>query len=166
MKKKDIYKLKRCLRDFKTKDHLCLFVDLLSFYCLSKIVYHAPSVGLRLFLFVFVFFVWFWASLHWFFFFFAQNFWIIWIFLHAPKLCLGTFDDWEFSFMPPSVAWAVSIIEVFSMSLALAPNLGCDPNPSYFQKILLGSKGDCKGYILALWKDYQRWPFFIPNLCI
>jgi hypothetical protein len=37
MKKKDIYKLKKCLRDFKTKDHLCLFLDLLSFECLSKI---------------------------------------------------------------------------------------------------------------------------------
>jgi hypothetical protein len=26
---------------------------------------------------------------------------IFWIFLHAPQFCLGTFDDWEFSFMPP-----------------------------------------------------------------
>jgi hypothetical protein len=43
MKKNDIYKLKRCLRDFKTKDHLCLFLDLLSFECFSKIIYHAPQ---------------------------------------------------------------------------------------------------------------------------
>jgi len=35
--------------------------------------------------------------------------------------------------MPPSVVWALSIIEVFffSMSLALAPNVGCDPSQGY-----------------------------------
>jgi len=51
--------------------------------------------------------------------------------------------------MPPSVAWALSIIEVFSMSLAFAPSLGCDLSQGYFQNMLLGSKGDCKEYILA-----------------
>jgi len=42
MKNKDIYKLKKCLRDLRTKDHLCLFADLLSLECLSKMVYRAP----------------------------------------------------------------------------------------------------------------------------
>jgi hypothetical protein len=42
MKKKDIYKLKRYLRDFKTKDHLCLFPDLLSLEYFPKMVYRAP----------------------------------------------------------------------------------------------------------------------------
>jgi hypothetical protein len=52
-------------------------------------------------------------------------------------------------FYAPSVAWTLSIIEVFSMSLALAPSMGCDPSQGYFQKILLGSKEDREGYILA-----------------
>jgi hypothetical protein len=34
----DICKLKRCLRDFKTKDHLCLVLDLLSFEFISEMV--------------------------------------------------------------------------------------------------------------------------------
>jgi len=55
-------------------------------------------------------------------------------------------------FYAPSVAWALSIIEVFfSMFLTLAsPSVGRDPSQGYFQKMLPGSKGDCKGYISAL----------------
>jgi hypothetical protein len=49
------------------------------------------SVELGLFPFVFVFSFDF--EHHCIGFFFSQNFWILWIFLHAPKLCLGTFDD-------------------------------------------------------------------------
>ena len=118
MKKRIFCRLKRCLRDFKTKDHLCLFLDLLYFEMyFQNGLSCPPSVGLGLFLFVFVFFILFWASLYWFLFFFCSKFfWILWIFLHAPKLCLGTFDDWEFSFMPPSIVWAFSIVEVFSVS--------------------------------------------------
>jgi hypothetical protein len=68
-----------------------------------------------------------------------------------PQLCVSNFDDREFSFMPPSIVWALSNVEFFfSMSLAPAPSVGCDPSQGYFQKILLGSKGDYKGYILAL----------------
>jgi len=37
------------------------------------------------------------------------------------------------------------------MFLTLAsPNVGRDPSQGYFQKMLPGSKGDCKGYISAL----------------
>jgi len=79
------------------------------------------------------------------------------------QLCLGTFDHWQFSFMPLNVVWALSIVKVFSISLALASNIGCDPSQCYFKKTLLGLKGDCKGYILASWKDYRRWPFFIQT---
>jgi len=52
---------------------------------------------------------------------------------------LSIIDDF---FMPPRVIWALSIIKDF---LALAPSVGCDPSQGYFQKTLLGSKGDCKG---------------------
>jgi hypothetical protein len=41
---------------------------------------------------------------------------------------LKIFGSFEFFFMPSSVAWAFSIVEFFSMSLALAPSVGCDPN--------------------------------------
>ena len=39
---KDIYRLKMCLRDLKTKDHWCLFPDLLSFELICKMVHRAP----------------------------------------------------------------------------------------------------------------------------
>ena len=43
-------RLKKCLRDFKTRDHLCLFLDLLSLgFVFSKIVVMPPSVGFGLF---------------------------------------------------------------------------------------------------------------------
>jgi hypothetical protein len=182
MKKRIFYKLKRCLRDFKTKDHLCLYPDLFCSYISGpwnwfvKLSTVPPNVGLRLFLFVF--FIWSWASSHWlFFFFYAQNFGsfgfffmppsFVWApsmienFLLCPPVLFGHFHRWRL-FMPPSTVWALSIIKDF---LALAPSVGCDPSQGYFQKTLPGSKGDCKGYILALWKDYQRWPFFISNAC-
>jgi hypothetical protein len=68
-------------------------------------------------------------------------------------------------FMPPSFVWAPSMIENFLLCPSvlfghfqslkiffwhLPPSVGCDPSQGYFQKTLLGSKGDCKGYILAL----------------
>ena len=50
-------RLKKCLRDFKTRDHLCLFPDLLSFgFVFSKWVVLPPSVGFGIFsLFFFIF---------------------------------------------------------------------------------------------------------------
>jgi hypothetical protein len=58
MKKRIFCRLKRCLRDFKTKDHLCLFPDLLYFEMyFQNGLSCPPSVGLGLFLFVFVFFI-------------------------------------------------------------------------------------------------------------
>ena len=123
------------------------------------------SVGLELFLcFCFLHMVLSIIKLF-FFFVFAQNFWILWIFLHAPKLCLGTLDYWKFFFMPPSVSWALSVTEVFSV-IALAPSMECDPNQCYLsQEKVLGSKGECKWYILASWTDYQKWHFLISNSC-
>jgi hypothetical protein len=89
--------------------------------------------------------------LHWFFFFFfAQNFWIIWIFLHAPSFVRALLMIEKFLLCPPSIVWALSVVEVFSMFSHLPPSVGCDPSQGYFQKTLPGSKGDCKGYISAL----------------
>jgi hypothetical protein len=36
--------------------------------------------------------------------------------------------------MPPSVVWALSIIEVFFLSLSLAPSVGCDPSQGYLSQ--------------------------------
>ena len=48
-------RLKKCLRDFKTKDHLCLFPDLLSFgFVVFKIVFMPPQCRVWAFLFVFL----------------------------------------------------------------------------------------------------------------
>jgi hypothetical protein len=60
-------------------------------------------------------------------------------FLCCPKLFVSK--------LPPIVVWALSIVEVFFSALALS--VGCDPSQCYFSKMLLGSKGDYKGYILA-----------------
>ena len=66
----------------------------------------------------------------------AQIFWILWIFFIMPQLCMGSFDHWVFSHFPP--VWGVILVKVIF-------------------KNVIGSKWDCKGYISALWKDYQRW---------
>ena len=52
-------KLKNCLRDFKTRDHLCLFPNLLSFgfVFFSKMICPAPQCRVWAFLFVFFVFV-------------------------------------------------------------------------------------------------------------
>jgi len=78
------------------------------------------SVGLGLSLFVFVFFIWLSISFFLYFFFIIIFllifFWILWIFLHAPKLCLGTFKCWGFFYVsrtcPP--VWGVILVEVIS----------------------------------------------------
>jgi hypothetical protein len=165
MKKKDIYKLKKCLRDFRTKDHLLVswpFVIWMSFKnCLScPLMMDLGSFSLLL------------NSSYGFehhhivFFFMLKTFdpldfsscpldlfghlWWLRIFFYAPQCCFDTFNH-EFFFLcllhlPP--VWGVILAKVI------------------FSRKALGSKGDCKWYILASWKDYQRWPFFISNLCI
>jgi len=86
------------------------------------------------------------------------------IFCTCPPVLFGHFHRWRL-FMPPSIVWALSIIKDFFGTCP--PSVGCDPSQGYFfKKHLLGSKGDCKGYISALWKDYKKWPFFISNACI
>jgi hypothetical protein len=84
------------------------------------------------------------------------------IFFYAPQYCLGTFIVEDF-LCPPVLFGHFQSLRIFG---TCPPSVGCDPSQGYFQKTLLGSKGDCKGYILALWEDYQRWPFFISNACI
>jgi len=83
-------------------------------------------------------------------------------FLLCPLVLFGHFHCWRL-FMPSRVVWAFLVIKDF---LHLPPSVGCDPSQGYFKKNALGSKRDCKGYISALWKDYQRWRFFTSNACI
>ena len=104
MKKKDIYKLKRCLKDFKTKDHLCLFLDLFSFECLSKIIYRPPQCWawalslcfcfcfLHLILSIIVF-SYFCEKLNF--------FWTFWFFLHAPNFVWTLLMIENFLLCPP-----------------------------------------------------------------
>jgi len=58
---------------------------------------------------------------------------------------LSIIDDF---FMPPRVILALSIVKDFFMPPRviwhLPPSVGCDPSQGYFKKNLLGSKGDCK----------------------
>jgi len=46
--------------------------------------------------------------------------------------------------MPPSIVWALSIVEVFSMFSHLPPSVGCDPSQGYFQKNYQAQKGTAK----------------------
>ena len=165
MKKKDICRLKGCLRDFKTKDHLCLFPDLLSFelsfqndlscppmlawalslcFCFLHLILSIIVLGFFL-LKIFGSFgfsltcpSFAWAALM------IENF------LLCPQYCLGTFNRWGsflcFSHLPPSV--------------------GCDPSQGYFWKMLLGSKRDCKMINFSLVNGLlKKWPFLISNTC-
>jgi len=96
----------------------------------------------------------------------SSIFWTLWFFLHAPIFVWTLLMIENFLLCPLVLFGHFQSLRFFSMSLALASNLRYDPSQGYFQKTLPGSKGDCKGYILVSWNDYQRWPFFIPNLCI
>jgi len=153
-----------------------LFIHFWTLDLICKMVHGAPQC-------------WAWALSHFLFssfglehhcidFFFCSEFWILWIFLcppalyghlrwlrtffYAPQYCLGTFIVEDF-LCPPVLFGHFQSSRIF---WHLPPSVECDPSQGYFQKTLPGSKGDCKGYISALWKDYQRWPFFISNACI
>jgi predicted membrane-bound mannosyltransferase len=52
--------------------------------------------------------------------------------------------------MPPSVVWALLIIEDFCISLAVASWGVILAKVIFLKKKTLDSKGNCKGYILAL----------------
>jgi hypothetical protein len=79
-----------------------------------------------------------------------EHLWWLRIVFYAPQCCLGTFKHWGF----------------FLCLLHLPPSVGCDPSQGYFQKILLGSKGDYKGYILTSWMDYQKIAFpHLKHMC-
>jgi hypothetical protein len=131
MKKNDIYKLKRCLKGFKTKNNLCLFLDLLSFEVFPKWSIVPPSVGL--------------------------GFSLCFCFLHlilsiiVLVFLLKIFGSFGFSLSCPSFAWVALMIENFLLcppvffghfqSLRfflcfshLPPSLGCDTSQGYFQK--------------------------------
>jgi hypothetical protein len=75
--------------------------------------------------------------------------WWLRIFFYAPQYCLDTFNRWGFFYVsrtcPP--VWGVILDKVISKNITRL-------------------KKDSKGYILVSWKDYQRWPVFIPNSCI
>ena len=138
MKKKDIYKLKRCLRDFKTKDHVCLFPNLLSLEYLFKMVYRAPQCwawALSLcscFLHLvehhdinFFFLLWIFGSFGFFFMppaLFGHLQWLR-IFFYAPQCCLGTFTHWGFFFsifffhLPP--VWGVILAKVIYLKKSI-----------------------------------------------
>ena len=170
MKKKDICRLKRCLTDLKTKDHLCLYPKLFCSYISGpwnwfvKWSMVPPSVGLGLFLFVFVssfdfehhciglvfscskFFdpldfsscpLALYGHLWWLRIFLCPpvlfGHFHRWRLVHAPKSYLGTFNHYGFCCTRPPV-WGVILAKVI------------------FQENLLGSKGDYKWYISALWK--------------
>jgi hypothetical protein len=122
-KKRILCRLKRCLGDFKTKDHLCLFPDpfLLNFF--PKWFVIPPSVGFGLFICFFLSSLG-QASSYQLFLWVAQIFWILWIFFIMPQLFVGNFDHWVFSFMPPSVIRA--LLRFFLCLSHLAPSAGCD----------------------------------------
>jgi hypothetical protein len=151
---KDICRLKRCLRDFKTKDHLCLLPDLLSFELFFQNGLSCPLVlglgSLSLFLF---------SSFGW-----ASHFFLYFYFIII--LLIFFLDPLDFSSCPQALFGHFQTLRFFLCLSHLPPSVGCDPSRGYFQKTLPGSKGDCKWYISVLWKDYQRWPFFISNACI
>ena len=95
MKKKDICRLKRCFRDFKTKDHQCLFPDLLSLEYLSKMVYSAPQC-------------WAWALS------------LCFCFLHLVGhhhidffFMLRSFGSFGFFFMPPALFGHLRWLRIF-----------------------------------------------------
>jgi hypothetical protein len=144
MKKRIFCRLKRCLKDFKTKDHLCLFPDLFLLNFFPKWSVMPPVSGLGSFS-LFSSFLFGWAYSPQLFLWEAQIFWILWIFFIMPQLCVGSFDHWVFSHLPP--VWGVILVNVIL-------------------KNVIGSKWDCKGFISASWKDYQRWHFLILNSCI
>ena len=148
--------------DFKTKDHLCLFLDLLSFEFLSKMIYRAPqcwawAVSLC---FCFCFLHLILSIIALVFFFFSKfldpfdfsscplalfgHFWWLRNFFYAPQYCLGTFNRWGFFFF---------------MFSHLPANVGCDPSQGYFQKTLPSSKGDCKGYSFSFVKGLSKMTF-------
>jgi hypothetical protein len=82
-------------------------------------------------------------------------------------VCLNILDPLN-SFMPPSLVWALLIIEVFLYISHFCPLVRAMilAKVNFLKKSILSSKGDCKRYILSLWKDYQKWSFLISNACI
>jgi hypothetical protein len=158
MKKKDIYKLKKCLRDFRTKDHLLVswpFVIWMSFKnCLScPLMMDLGSFSLLL------------NSSYGFehhhivFFFMLKTFdpldfsscpldlfghlWWLRIFFYAPQCCFNTFNHWV----------------LFFMSLALAPSVGCDPSQGYFLKKSIRLKRGLQMIYFSLVKKLSKMAF-------
>jgi len=68
------------------------------------------------------------------FFFMLKIFGSFGFFFMPTQFCLGTLMIENFLLCPPSVAWELPIVEVFSISLALAPSMGCDPSQGFFFK--------------------------------
>ena len=150
MKNNDIYKLKRCLRDFKTKDHLCLFLDLFIIWMSFQNGLLCPSVlGLGFsFLFFFLHLVehhhisYFCEKLNsfgpfGFFFLHAPSFvWTLLMienFLLCPQCCLDTFNHWGFFcllHLPP--VWGVILAKVIFKNIT---RLKRGPQMIYFSLV-------------------------------
>jgi len=159
MKKRIFCRLKRCLRDFKTKDHLCLFPDLLSFeLSFQKGLSCPPVLGL--------------GSLSLF-----SSFCLV---EHNHLSCfyekLKSFGSFGFCLSCPSFTWAALMIENFLVcppilfghfqSLRfflclshLPPSVGCDPSQSYFQKNITRLKKGLQRIYFSLVKGLSMMAF-------
>ena len=132
---KGICRLKRCLRDFNTKDHLCLFLDLLSIECLSKIIYCAPQCWAWAFSFSFCFLHLVLSIII--LVIFVRNsifFGPFGFFLHTPNFVWTFFMIENFFYAPLVLLGHFQSLRFFFMSLALASSMRCDPSQCYFQK--------------------------------
>ena len=151
LKKKWIYRrLKKCLRDFKTRDHLCLFPDLLSFgfVFFSKMICPAPQCRVWAFLFVFFVFVSLRTIISVVFMRSSNLLTKRSIYLHCFIWMIMKDDILHDQFQHPSSLLCLDGKN--TNSLILPPSVGCDPSQGYFQKASLGSKWDCNRYFLAL----------------
>jgi len=114
---------KRCLKDFKTKDHLCLclFLDLLSFEFIFRNGLSCPPMLGSSSSFVFSFFTW-------------LSIIISIIFVRSSNLL----DPLVFFFIPPTLFGHFLSLIIF---LHLPLSVGCDPSQGYFQKCVRLKKG-------------------------
>ena len=99
-------------------------------------------------------------------FFYAQNFWSFEFFFIPPRFVRAPLMSENFLLCPPVLLRHFQSLSFFLCLLHLPPVWGVILAKVIFLRKALGSKGDCKWYILDSWKDYQRCPFFISNSCI
>jgi hypothetical protein len=77
--------------------------------------------------------------------FFAQNFWIFWIFFHAPSFIWTLLMIEKFLLCPPVLLGHFQSLRFFFLCFShLPPSVGCDPSQGYFQKHYQAQKGTAK----------------------